>query len=141
MSEAVAAQKPLPVVPYLKIPEQGDPFLQGSKCKKCGAIYLGQREVCGKCFARNQFDVIKLSNKGELHVFSIVHRSFPGIPVPFISAVVDLEGGGTVKGTLIGIEPSPDKIKLGMPVKVVFQDAGRKDAKGNSYISFFFQPA
>ena len=49
----------------------------------------------------------KLSNRGELYVYSIVHRSFPGIEVPYVSAIVDLEGGGTVKGNLIGIEPSP----------------------------------
>jgi hypothetical protein len=31
---------------------------------------------------------------------------------------------------------------MGMPVKVVYKDAlGRKDRDGNSYISFFFEPA
>jgi hypothetical protein len=31
---------------------------------------------------------------------------------------------------------------MGMPVKVVYQDAlGRKDRDGNSYLSYFFQPA
>ena len=61
--------------------------------------------------------------------------------MPFISAIVDLEGGGTLKGNLIGVEPDPEKISFGMPVEVVFKDAlGRKDAEGNDYISFFFQP-
>jgi uncharacterized OB-fold protein len=83
----------------------------------------------------------RLSNRGSLYVFSIVHRSFPGVEVPYVSAVVDLEGGGTVKGNLINVEPSPEKIKIGMPVEVVFKDAlGRKDREGNSYVSYFFQP-
>jgi len=83
----------------------------------------------------------RLSNRGSLYVFSIVHRSFPGVEVPYVSAIVDLEGGGTVKGNLINVEPSPEKIKLGMPVEVVFKDAlGRKDREGNSYVSYFFQP-
>ena len=31
---------------------------------------------------------------------------------------------------------------MGMPVEVVYKDAlGRKDKQGNSYISYFFQPA
>jgi hypothetical protein len=30
---------------------------------------------------------------------------------------------------------------MGMPVRVVFKDAGRKDREGNSYLSYFFEPA
>jgi uncharacterized OB-fold protein len=85
---------------------------------------------------------VKLGNKGKLYSYCIVHRSFPGIEVPYISAIVDLEGGGTIKGNLIDTDPDPDKIEFDMPVDVVFQDAlGRKDAEGNSYISYFFKPA
>ena len=62
--------------------------------------------------------------------------------MPYISAIVDLEGGGTVKGNLINIEPDPENLEFDMPVEVVFEDAlGRKDKDGNSYISYFFQPA
>ena len=134
--------KPLPVVDFLKIPSDGDPYLEGYKCSACSAVFLGERGVCGKCGARKQLAATKLSNKGELYVYSIVHRSFPGIEVPYVSAVVDLEGGGTVKGNLINVKPDPAAIKMGMPVRVVFKDAlGRKDKQGNSYLSYFFEPA
>ena len=139
MSEAT--QKPLPVVDFLKIPDGGEPFLEGQKCGGCGAVFLGKRSTCSKCFARDRIQPVKLSNKGTLYVYSIVHRSFPGIEVPYVSAVVDLEGGGTVKGNLIKVDPDPAKIRMGMPVKVVFKDAGRKDREGNSYLSYFFEPA
>jgi uncharacterized OB-fold protein len=83
---------------------------------------------------------VKLASRGKLYAYSIVHRSFPGIDVPYISAVVDLEDGAPLKGNLIGVEPDPDKIKFDMPVEVVFADAlGRKDREGNSYLSFFFK--
>ena len=135
-------QNPLPVVDFVKIPKDGEPYLEGYKCKACSAVFLGERDVCGKCGARKQLEAVKLSNKGELYVYSIVHRSFPGIEVPYVSAIVDLEGGGTVKGNLIGIKPDPAAIKMGMPVRVVFKDAlGRKDKQGNSYLSYFFEPA
>ena len=129
-------------MPYLKIPEKGDPYLEGYKCGACGATFLGERAVCSKCGARDQMSAVKLPNKGSLYVYSIVHRSFPGIQVPYVSAVVDLEDGTAIKGNLIGVEPDPEKIKFGMPVEVVYADAlGRKDKDGNSYLSYFFKPA
>ncbi len=136
-----SADAPLPAVPYLKIPDGGEPYLEGLRCGACDAIFLGARSVCSKCGARDQPKPHRLSNQGELYVFSIVHRSFPGIDVPYVSAIVDLEGGGTVKGNLIGVDPDPEKIPLGMPVEVVYKDAlGRKDKDGNAYLSYFFQP-
>ena len=131
----------LPVVEYLKLPEDGEPYLEGHKCGDCNSIFLGEREVCSNCTARGKIEPVKLSNKGKLYSYSITFRSFPGIDVPYISAIVDLEGGGTIKGNLIDCEPDPEKIEFDMPVEVVFDDAlGRKDAEGNSYISYFFKP-
>ncbi len=141
MAEATPAAGPLPVVDFLKIPENGDPYLEGHRCKKCNAMYLGARETCAKCSARGEIEPVKLSNQGELYSFSVVYRSFPGIETPYVSAIVDLDGGGTVKGNLVDIEPDPKNIEFGMPVEVVYRDAlGRKDKEGNSYLSYFFKP-
>ena len=136
-----AAAKPLPVTPFLKIPETGDPYLEGCKCGHCGEVFIGQRMVCANCGTRNQMQTVKLANKGKLYNFTIVHRNFPGVPVPFISAIVDLDGGGCIKGNLVDMVPSAEAIKFDMPVNVVFRDAGRKDKDGNSYLSYFFTPA
>ncbi len=142
MSEQAEVTGPLPVVSWLKLPADGDPYLEGHKCQECGAIYLGERDHCSSCGARDTMTVTELSTRGKLYSYSIVYRSYPGIDVPYISAIVDLEGGGTVKGNLINVDPDPDKIEFDMAVDVVFQDAlGRKDGDGNSYISYFFQPA
>ena len=142
MSEQAEITAPLPVVDWLKLPEDGDPYLEGHQCSSCESIFLGVRSVCANCGARDQIKPMKLANKGKLYTYCIVYRSFPGIEVPYISAIVDLEGGGTIKGNLIGVDPDPANIKFDMEVDVVFQDAlGRKDKDGNSYISYFFQPA
>ena len=139
MSTAQAG--PLPVVDHLKIPADGEPFLEGSKCGACSAVYLGRREVCSRCAERDQMAIIRLADTGTLYTYAIVHRSFPGVAVPFVSAIVDLDGGGTIKGNLLDIEADPDQIEFGMPVKVVFREAlGRKDKDGNSYLAYFFVP-
>ena len=141
MSAAEAEPGALPVVPWLKHDDDG-PYLEGQRCSSCGAVYLGERAQCSNCGARSGINAEKLQNRGKLYSYSIVHRSFPGIEVPYISAIVDLEGGGTIKGNLIDVEPDPAKIAFDMPVEVVFRDAlGRKDSDGNAYVSYFFKPA
>lgn len=141
MSEEKNPAKVLPIVDYLKIPDEGKPYLEGQRCTDCGSVFLGPRPTCSKCFARGRMETIRLSGRGSLYVYTIVCRSFPGARVPFVSAVVDLDGGGTVKGNLIGVEADPAKIRMGMPVRVVFKDVGSTDKKGNSYLSYFFEPA
>ena len=142
MSEAAEVTGPLPVVPYLKGAGTNDPYLEGHKCGGCGAIFLGERSTCSKCGARDKMEATRLSTAGKLYSYSIVYRSFPGIDVPYISAIVDLDDGGTLKGNLIDIEADPANLSFDMPVEVVFDDAlGRKDKDGNSYISYFFKPA
>jgi uncharacterized OB-fold protein len=140
MAEKSPETGPRPVVPFLKIPEGGDPYLEGKKCKSCGAVFLDARSHCSSCGERDQLEAVPLSNRGEVYVYSIIHRSFPGIETPYVSTVVDLEGGGTVKGNLINIEPDPAKVKMGMPVEVIYQIAPRKDAEGNEYLTYYFQP-
>ena len=140
MSEAKPGA--LPAVRYVKNIENTGPYLEGLKCTSCAAIFVDQpRTRCAKCGAGNQLEVIKLSNTGKVYSYSIVHRTFPGVKTPFISAIVDLDGGGTIKGNLMGIDPKPENIDFDMPVEVVFEDAfGRQDKEGNDYICFFFKP-
>ncbi len=135
------SDNPLPITPLVQIPDSGDPFLQGVQCKSCEAISLKSRLACAKCGGRDTNEPLRLSNKGKLHAYSIIYRAFPGIDVPFISAIADLEGGGTIKTNLIGIDPDPEKIQLGMNVDVVFEVVDRKDAEGNEYLGYFIKPA
>jgi uncharacterized OB-fold protein len=139
-SEPAQQSKLLPIVSFLKIPDNGDPYLEGHVCQACGATFLGERSICSKCGEADKLEAKKLSNQGELYVYSIVYRSFPGIDVPYVSAIVDLEGGGTVKGNLKNVEFDPEKIEMGMPVEVVYETAPRKDAEGNEYLMYCFQP-
>lgn len=142
MAAEERSEKPRPATGYLVIPDEGEPYLQGSKCKACGAIYVGTRNHCAKCAGVDTVEPFRMSNRGKLYSYCIVHRSFPGIDVPYISAIVDLEGGGSVKGNLIEVEPDPANIRFDMDVEVVYKDAlGRRDAEGRSYLSYFFRPA
>jgi uncharacterized OB-fold protein len=136
---AAPAQKP--IVPFLTVPADGSPpYLTGTRCTKCGTTYLGARMACSKCFSTELTGDVRLSDKGELHVFSIVHQSAPGIPTPYVAAIVDLPEGVSVRCNINGVEPDPKNLKFGMPVQMVTEKI-RTDREGNDVISFSFKPA
>ena len=93
------SDKPLAAVPYLKIPEGADPYLEGHKCGNCGATFLGERDVCSKCGARDQMSKVTLPNTGKLYSYSIVYRSFLAskslISAPLLISTTALLSKGT----------------------------------------------
>ena len=138
---APATKRARPIVPFLRLGENGEPpHLVGKQCPQCGAVYLGNRVACSKCYAPGPFGDIRLSDRGALWVYSIVHQSAPGIPTPYVAAIVDLPEGVSVRCNLIEIEPDPGKIQFGMPVEMVTKKV-REDKEGNDVIAFFFRPA
>jgi uncharacterized OB-fold protein len=139
MSAEIQALKP--VMPYLALDDAGAPYLIGSRCDACGQTHLGRFENCPRCATRGKLTEVHLSDRGVLYNYTIVYRSLPGVTVPFVSAVVDLDGGGTVKGNLLDVDPSPEAVRFGMPVKMVFREADSAVAGGEGYVSHFFVPA
>ena len=75
-----------------------------------------------------------------MRAFAIVHQAAPNVPVPFVSSVVDLEGGGHVKANIVNVEPSPEKVSLGMKVRLTTFVAGTDD-DGTEAVAFGFEPA
>jgi uncharacterized OB-fold protein len=129
-----------PATSYTHIDADGNPYLEGSRCGDCGAVFLGRRENCGRCGARGRMQAIHMGERGQLYNYTIVYRSYPGIKVPFISAIVDLDGGGAVKGNLLDVEPDPKCLRFGMPVRMVFRGAETASAEGVGHIAHFFIP-
>jgi uncharacterized OB-fold protein len=126
------------MVDYLVI-NDGEPHLLSNECSSCGALYFDRRNACAKCGKQGPFNKRKLGGKGTVRSFTIVKRGAPGVP-PFVSSVIDLEGGGFVKANLVDIEPDPAKITLGMAVKLKTFVAG-KDDDGTEAVVFGFTPA
>jgi len=127
-----------PIVPFLVLGEP--PYLAGLRCAECGATYLRTgRLACAKCGVANRLAPLRLADRGALWVYSIVHQSAPGIPVPYVAAIVDLPDGVAVRCTLIDVPPDPAALPFGMPVKMITRPV-RTDKEGRSVIAFFFTP-
>ena len=128
----------VPIVDYLVI-DDGAPYLNANSCEECGALYFDRRNACAKC-GKTAFGKKKLGDKGKVASYTIVHRAAPNIHVPYVSAIVHLEGGGDVKTNIVNIEPDPDHVQLNMPVRMTTFVAGVDD-DGTEAVAFGFEPA
>ena len=68
-----------------------------------------------------------------------IHRAAPHVPAPYVSAVVELDGGGVIKANLVGIEPDPKVIHLGGRVHLTTFVAGTDD-DGTEAVAFGYAP-
>ena len=127
----------LPYVSYLQLGD--DPHLVAQECSSCGALFLDRRNACASC-GRQEFAARPLAADGALRAFTIVHRATPDVKVPYVSAIVDLDGGGVVKANLVGVEPDPGQVQLGMRVRLTTFGVGT-DSEGVEAVGFGYQPA
>lgn len=140
---STAPDSPRPAFAFIAFDAAGQPHLKAQRCTSCGATYAdSERIACGRCGGRaNVLEAFAPAREGTLHSAVIVRRGFPGIEVPFVSAVVDLDGGPTLKGTLRNVGLDPADIAPGLRVQVRFDDAlGRRDKEGNAYVAHYFEP-
>ncbi|MHB8381370.1 MAG: Zn-ribbon domain-containing OB-fold protein [Candidatus Binataceae bacterium] len=141
-AQAATDTGPRPIVSFLKL--GSSPHLEGQKCS-CGAIFLDPKRVaCSKCGHAGEMKPVPLSNKGKVYVFSVVHQSFPGIKTPYVTAIVDLPDGVSVRSNLIEVDPleaqkNPGKV-FDMPVELVTSVVS-KDREGHDVIAFQYKPS
>ncbi len=126
----------IPHVAYLRL--EPSPHLVANECTECGARFFDRRNACASCFA-NSFKEVEISNDGILRSFTIVTFAAPGVPVPFVAGIVEC-GGTSVRGNIINVEPSPEKIRVGMPVRLNTYSLGSDDS-GTEALSYGYEPA
>lgn len=129
--------KQIPVVDYLVL-DADEPHLIAWESVDSGALYFDRRNADAKS-GGTEFRRRRLGTTGVVRSFTIVHRAVPGIPTPYVSAIVDLDGGGSVKSNVVNITPDPDHVALGMKVRLTTFPVGSDD-DGTEAIAFGFEP-
>lgn len=127
---------PRPATGVVRIAADGAAHIEGFRCAACGAAFAEATLACRACGDPARPLPFRAAETGTLHTWSVVHRSYPGIAVPFVSAIVDLDDGLTLKGT---VRVAPEALRSGLPLRLVYDDAGgATDKDGNPYIGFHF---
>ena len=125
----------IPLVEYLVLGD--DPHLRANECTACGARFFDRRNACASCGGTG-FREVRVATEGEVQAFTIVSMAAPGIPVPFAAAVVDCDGT-SVRGNIVGTEPTPENVQLGMKVRLTTFPIG-VDGAGTEAVGFGFSP-
>jgi uncharacterized OB-fold protein len=127
--------KQIPLVEYLAL--EPEPHLVAHECTSCGARFFDRRNACASCF-KTEFRDAPVPTTGEVRGYTIVSLAAPGIPTPFVAAVIDCEGT-SVRANVINTPPDPEHVQLGMKVRLATQVVGT-DSAGTEAIGFGFEP-
>jgi uncharacterized protein len=127
--------KQVPLVEYLAL--EPEPHLVAHECTQCGARFFDRRNACASC-ENDQWKQVDIATTGEVKAFTIVSMAAPGVPVPFVAAVVDCDGT-SVRGNIIGVDPDADHVSLGMKVELATTSVGT-DSEGTEAVGYGFRP-
>jgi uncharacterized OB-fold protein len=97
--------------------------LTAQQCNSCGKFFsFPPQGSCPHCLS-SDYKWTELSGKGTVYSFVTYHRawhpSYEG-KTPYNVSLVDLEEGPRLISNVIGC--AHDQVKIGMPVKVVYED-------------------
>lgn len=106
------------------------PFFAGAKqrqlwiprCGACGTHRFPARAVCAACWSETS-EWVQVSGHGTVFSFNVMHQVYhPGFAaeVPYAVVIVQLDEGPKLTSNLVGV--APGTIRIGMPVRVVFED-------------------
>lgn len=116
--------------------------LMGSRCRRCRERYVPPRPLCVKCFSP-ELDWEEVAGRGRLVAFTCIAVAPPfmitqgyGRKRPYVSGVVDLDGGGRVDARIEGVNPArPETITIGMSVRARYLH--RRDSEPpETYLAF-----
>jgi uncharacterized OB-fold protein len=115
--------------------------LMGSKCRKCGALFLPPRPLCVQCYS-TEMEWVQMKGRGKLVAFTCIAVGPPDMmregynrKNPYVCGVVELEEGVKVVARIQGVNGAqPETIKVGMPLQVEFLQ--RKEDNSKSVLAF-----
>lgn len=118
--------------------------LMGSRCKKCGKLFVPPRPICTECFSMDM-EWAQVKGRGKLSAFSVIFVPPKSLVEeghdrknPYCVGVVELEEGPRVVARIEGFDNTkPESIKVGTPLTVDFI---HRDKEGKRKTCLAFRP-
>ena len=117
--------------------DDGAPYLVGIQCMDCAVRVFPPVEVCPDCMSEN-LARLRLTPRGTLYSWSLVHVAPKGWTVPYIAGYVDLPEQVRVFAHIV--DADPERLAFDMDVTLCVRTLG-EDENGAPVTSYAFQPA
>ena len=92
-------------------------------CQDCGMPHFYPRALGPHCLS-SKLEWRQASGRGKVHTYVINHKAARGFDrTPYVIAVIDLEEGPRMmSNVVVDGEPTPENVRIDMPVEVFFDD-------------------
>ena len=107
-----------------------DLSLRGQKCRQCDAIQFPAQRVCESCFAKDDFEKVRLSDRVGHVVTYTFDFFFPTPDPPTVVTVTEVEGA---RIHLQLVNCPPEETTIGLPVEFVFRRIHQGGGRPNYY--------
>jgi 3-hydroxy-3-methylglutaryl CoA synthase len=107
-----------------------DVSLLGQKCRQCQALQFPVQRVCETCFARDDFETARLSDRVGRLVTYTFDFFFPTPDPPTIVTVTEIDGA---RIHLQLVNCRPEDVRIGLPVEFVFRRIHQAGGRPNYY--------
>ena len=107
-----------------------DLSLRGQKCRNCSATQFPAQRVCERCFARDDFESVRLSDRIGKVVTYTFDFFFPTPDPPTVVTVTEVDGA---RLHLQLVNCTPEETEIGLPVEFVFRRIHMGGGRPNYY--------
>ena len=107
-----------------------DVSFKGQKCNRCGGVQFPLQRVCERCFAKDDFELVRLSDRVGTVLTYTFDFFFPTPDPPTVVTVTEIDGA-RVHLQLVNVKP--EAVRIGLPVEFEFRRIHQSGGRPNYY--------
>jgi 3-hydroxy-3-methylglutaryl CoA synthase len=107
-----------------------DIAFKGQKCNRCGGVQFPLQRVCERCFAKDDFELVRLSDRvGTVQTYTF-DFFFPTPDPPTVVTVSEIDGA-RIHLQLVNVRP--ERVRIGLPIELEFRRIHQGGGRPNYY--------
>jgi hydroxymethylglutaryl-CoA synthase len=107
-----------------------DVSFRGQRCRRCRAVQFPNQRVCESCFAKDDFEPVRLADRVGHVVTYTFDFFFPTPDPPTVVTITEVEGA---RIHLQLVNAAPEQVKLGLPVEFELRRIHQVGGRPNYY--------